>query len=289
MATITKVSEGKRGCGYRKGGGLYLVAPAPNMPCGRLPIPLVTCPTCGAGFKHSRQPAWVDSDELKWAAPPCSTVGLLTTAHAVCPLNDKVETGRALLVWVGEAHYPTAQSFLMEAASMGISRRIQAVPNDFVVGETWCMLAHRRAFKERCPDCNGTRRVVDEAGEWDKCTGCPDGWAYTAGVITFFRPQAVEYVVKGTETEEELDALEARGLRLVDVERVEPCPVCGHLLPVDETGLQVHECPGLPMADAPADDPRALAQDPGQQAPEAGWPEVPAGGTPASNLEEDEQ
>ncbi len=31
---------------------------------------------------------------------------------------------------------------------------------------------------------------------------------------------AIEYIVKGTETEEELDALEERGLRLVKVEQI---------------------------------------------------------------------
>lgn len=26
-----------------------------------------------------------------------------------------------------------------------------------------------------CPDCFGTGRVVDEAGNWDRCTGCRRG------------------------------------------------------------------------------------------------------------------
>ena len=35
--------EGKRGCGYRKVKGVYLVAPALSRPCGRLPTPLTVC------------------------------------------------------------------------------------------------------------------------------------------------------------------------------------------------------------------------------------------------------
>lgn len=33
--------EARRGCGYRKAGGLYLVASGMGSPCHRLPIPLI--------------------------------------------------------------------------------------------------------------------------------------------------------------------------------------------------------------------------------------------------------
>jgi hypothetical protein len=36
-----------------------------------------------------------------------------------------------------------------------------------------------------------------------------------------FKPSRIEYIVKGDETQDELDALEARGLTLVRVERVQ--------------------------------------------------------------------
>ena len=55
--------------------------------------------------------------------------------------------GRVGLIWVGEKFYPTPQDFCAEAEKMGISRRIPAVPNDFVLGETWVWLAHRKAIE----------------------------------------------------------------------------------------------------------------------------------------------
>lgn len=46
MATVRTSVEGARGCGYRKAGGIYLVSGGIPRPCGKLPIPLTTCPTC---------------------------------------------------------------------------------------------------------------------------------------------------------------------------------------------------------------------------------------------------
>lgn len=76
---------------------------------------------------------------------------------------------------------------------LGVSRRIAAIPRDFKLGETWVWLAHRRAISK----ADGTE---------------------TAGVFRMFRPQRIEYVVNGTETEEELNRMEERGFTLVEVE-----------------------------------------------------------------------
>ena len=44
---------------------------------------------------------------------------------------------------------------------------------------------------------------------------------YQPGIFSMFIPTAIEYVVTGTETAEELDALENRGLTLVAVTKDE--------------------------------------------------------------------
>jgi len=46
--------ESKRGCGYRKVGGLYLVGDGIFVPCDRLPYLLETCPVCGHGIHFTR-------------------------------------------------------------------------------------------------------------------------------------------------------------------------------------------------------------------------------------------
>lgn len=50
--------EAKRGCGFRKVGGTYLVSEGEGMPCDRLPIKLDVCPVCSHGFKRSRGWTW---------------------------------------------------------------------------------------------------------------------------------------------------------------------------------------------------------------------------------------
>ena len=46
MATVHTSVESARGCGYRKGGGIYLVSGGLSEPCPKLPIELHSCPTC---------------------------------------------------------------------------------------------------------------------------------------------------------------------------------------------------------------------------------------------------
>lgn len=57
-------AEAKRGCGYRKVGGLYLVAGKTGAACCKLPLPLTVCPCCGQGIKQTRGWTWVDPSKL---------------------------------------------------------------------------------------------------------------------------------------------------------------------------------------------------------------------------------
>jgi hypothetical protein len=73
MAMINSQIEHKRGCGYRKPGGMYLVSLGIGRDCGKLPIPLTVCPCCGAGIKFSRGFTWISDEIIKNA--PCSILG----------------------------------------------------------------------------------------------------------------------------------------------------------------------------------------------------------------------
>jgi hypothetical protein len=53
-AVIETRYDRKRGCGWRKPGGLYLCADGVGGVCGKLPIPLDICPTCHGGIKFCR-------------------------------------------------------------------------------------------------------------------------------------------------------------------------------------------------------------------------------------------
>ena len=204
MATIITKVESARGCGYRKGGGLYLVSGGTMVPCGLLPLRLDVCPVCHHGIHPARGWTWIDvSVLLKAQNKECP----LTREyhHAICPMNGDVS--RAGLLWIGEKFYPAPQDFMQEAHVMGVSRRISAVPKEFEVGKTWVFFAHRKTFVEPCPGGDHTEDC--------ECEG--EGKIYGGGIFHAFKPTAVEYVITGDETEEELDRMEKRGLTLVKV------------------------------------------------------------------------
>ena len=179
----------RRGCGWRAPGGLYLVSSGQGRHCGKFPVPLQVCATCGQGIKPTRGWTWVDGDALL-ATKLCGNAG--TTFCEFCPLA--AEVGRAGLLWIGEAFYKTPEEFTAEAGRLGISRRIVAVPKGFLLGQTWVLCAHRKA-------------IVLLEGE------------SAPGIFYMFRPDAVEYVVKGDESPEGLAALERRGITPVKVVR----------------------------------------------------------------------
>src|SRR5580692_11623011 len=110
--------EPKRGCGYRKVGGLYLVGGGIGIPCDRLPFELTVCSCCGQGIKQARGWTWIDvakffQGEHKLILPPVPVPGvnpILTNCKCVefCPLCKAPETmGRAGLLWIGEKFYKT--------------------------------------------------------------------------------------------------------------------------------------------------------------------------------------
>jgi len=203
----------QRGCGWRKEGGLYLMGGGVSQPCGKLPIPLRSCPCCGHGIKPTRGWTWVDADALS-SPYPCKLEK--TGKCCTCPLGGKV--GRAGLLWIGEKYYSSADEFLSEADDQGVSRRISRVPHGFRVGKTWVLLAHRKTVEERCPECKGNGGVFG-GKPCKECNG--DGMIMTAGVFRLFQPTAIEYVTKGDETQEELESLVKRGITPVKVVKSE--------------------------------------------------------------------
>jgi len=228
--------EKKRGCGFRKGGGTYIVSaagPGSMRPCGKLPIPLGICPTCNQGIKQTRGWTWIDALKLLGEVEckgvpgqPCETCSLCY-AHLV-------ENPKMGLLWIGEAFYKTPNDFMGEGMMQGISRRLTAVPRGFEVGKHWVVLAHPKVpGAASCEECSGTGVVGydNEDCPEESAVPCPvcngSGKIPGPAIFTCFKPTAIEYVVKGDETEEELDKLEARGIRLVDVKPIEPCDECG--------------------------------------------------------------
>lgn len=178
--------EARRGCGYRKVGGLYLVGPGGGCECDRLPFPVKTCPCCGQGIKQARGWTWIDL--------PLLTGGNHAACRDTfaCPLCMAVEQiGRAGLVWIGARFYPTPGDFAAEVAEMGISRRIAAVPRGFKLGETWVLLAHPRGMT--CPQCLGGGLAKGDQGHLP-CEHCENSGKLPA-IFRVFQPTAIEKIL----------------------------------------------------------------------------------------------
>lgn len=158
--------EAKRGCGYRKVGGLYLVGGGGGIACDRLPIALEICNCCGQGIKQTRGWTWVDAAGLLGGnhmlpndaaaqqfvdATGTSSANSTPCAcgHGMCPLCHHVAAmGHAGLLWIGAQFYPTIDAFEAEARLLGVSRRISSgqIPRNFKIGESWVLFAHPRGI-----------------------------------------------------------------------------------------------------------------------------------------------
>ena len=103
--------------------------------------------------------------------------------------------GKHGLLWIGEVFYKTPQDFTLEARDLGVSRRIKAVPLGFELGKHWVLVAHRKAYPK---SVDGAIKMVP-------------------GIFHAFKPSAIEYVVRGDESDDEIEALEERGITPVRV------------------------------------------------------------------------
>jgi len=180
--------EKMRGCGFRKVNGLYLCGEGASMNCDRLPYELEVCPVCGGGVKFTRGFTWLDW--CKYAGvhkEKCKCPGL------GCPVcHPRSEPQPYGLLWIGEQFY-TPEEFVIEALTMGVSRRIAAIPRNFKLGTTWILYAHKKAL--------GTRTLDD-----GKVEPVP-------GVFYASRPTRVDKLVWESEaTEEVLTDLDKKGI-----------------------------------------------------------------------------
>lgn len=192
--------ESKRGCGYRKVGGLYLVGSGIGLNCDRLPIPLEICQCCGQGIKQTRGWTWVNIAGLVGgnhvlletkSGGPCE-------CPAFCPLCHNVaKMGKGGLLWIGTQFYPSIAAFEQEAGALGISRRITTLPRGFEVGKTWVLLAHPRGI---------AKPVSELKSEW------------TPAIFRVWKPERVELIFKeSARGSEEVQAAEKRGITPVFV------------------------------------------------------------------------
>jgi len=204
--------ETRRGSGFRKVGGLYLVCDGIGFGCDRIPLAIVPCSTCGSEPRFSRGMAQINPAELWGDHQLISKIGVdvkVTLCKekgakgcSVCRPGEK-----AYLMWVGSEY--TAESFRLEAAAMGISKRIHALPKSFVMGEDLVFLAKKNLMP---PD---EQQWLGDEVYYEKRGGSP-------AVFMAFRPTRLEKIMPDTATERELDKLKADGITPVLVPHDDP-------------------------------------------------------------------
>jgi len=199
-------SEPKRGCGYRKIGGLYLAGPLTGDFCHRLPIPCDICPTCKHGIKQTRGWTWVDPWTLLEDNCNSDEDGLSDINHCnACPAcrRQLFDGNQAGILWIGEKFYPTVKHWYKEAVELGVSRRIPAVPKGFRLGEHYVFMGHPKAI---------------EGGE------PPDYGESKAGIFRVWKPQKVEMIVTGKmlQNQKFKEDLERKGITPVIVPEDDP-------------------------------------------------------------------
>lgn len=199
--------EKERGCGYRVVGGIYLVGGGLTVPCDRSPFNLKICPVCGSGIKFHRGFQWVDW--FRYAGIHPELLGC--KCDESCPVCYPKEGEKYGLMWVGSRYY-TPNSFILETKRMGANKRIGHVPKELKVGETWVLLAHKKAGKRKM-----TGEELKEAKYQTTLTGklmteCP-------AIFYAFKPTRIEIIIteKQSKNKKYMKSLERRGLTPVIV------------------------------------------------------------------------
>ena len=204
--------EAKRGCGYRKVGGSYLCGDYIPMECDRLPLELKTCPVWGAGIHFTRSFTEINPLELFGYHQPCRD------AFRPCHVCDPRDESAYIMV-VGSKYY-TPESFLHEAATMGVSKRIPFMPKKLEMGKTVVYLAHPKAVRLREPlAVQAAMTVVAEVDEPQmRLLDADKKPCYAMGIFCAFIPQRVEKLVWQSEySEENIEKHRKRGIDLVPV------------------------------------------------------------------------
>jgi len=223
--------EAKRGCGYRKVGGYYLIGGAISIPCDRLPYPLDTCPVCGGGIKvtrgftkinplrlfgpHDQQVPTFDKEPERSAVngPLYVTKRICTDQIRPCFMCDPTEAP-AFIMGVGEKFYKTPGDFLEEANRLGISKRIPFIPKEMELGKTVVYLAHPRACEVReTVGIQQAMAILDGSEAKHPRLVDSEKVEKTLGIFTVFIPRRVEKLIwESQASPEELEKLEKRGI-----------------------------------------------------------------------------
>lgn len=193
--------EKKRGCGYRKVGGLYLVGEGRTFVCDSLPLQLFPCDCCGFDIPWpQRSFMWVKKryfEKLSYVHRNNGECKCLPQCPICHPENNDQE--KYGFMWVGKRHY-TPESFRLEAEERGACKRVNQIPKGLKLGETWVLLGHHEVpiYNKGTFGKNGLAKAEPEK---------------KPAIFYGFKPVRVEMPIwKSKATKRRLKALEKQGI-----------------------------------------------------------------------------
>lgn len=204
-------AEAKRGCGYRKVGGVYLVGNYISIPCDRLPLPLHSCPVCGGGIHFSRSLIEINPQKLIGMHEDCDD---RFRPCFLCDPKDEI----AFIMMVGEKYYPTPEHFMQEGRLQGISKRIPFIPRKLELGKTIFYLAHNKAcIVKELVAVQQAMSILEESQSMSPKL-LEDENKHHLGIFTAFIPQRIEKICWQSEyTPENIEKHQKKGIDLVSV------------------------------------------------------------------------
>lgn len=131
--------EARRGCGFRKVHGTYLVSGDIWATCDRLPVEVKPCPTCGGGIHFPLSLKEINPLDLFGKHDKCKD------EHKPCPMCQPTKDP-AYILGVGKMFYNDPTKFISEAVNMGVCKRVAFIPKNLKVGKTVIYLIHKKAI-----------------------------------------------------------------------------------------------------------------------------------------------
>ena len=209
------MTEQKRGCGWRKVSGVYLVGEFIPVSCDKLPVPLKICPCCNQGIKVGLGMTRIIPSKLFGVHRYCAD------KVQPCMVCQPQENEIGFVMRVGEVWYKTPQDFLNEGLRLGFSKRIHQIPRDFILGKTVVYLAHINACVENELTEVQTELKVNPTELSPRLIEATKV-KRVMGIFTAFVPQRIEKIYWQSALDEmpksERKRLEKRGITPVGVE-----------------------------------------------------------------------
>jgi hypothetical protein len=179
MHIIQDRIESARPSGHRTPGHFYLVGKIAEFYCCQLPIPLPVDMMPKAGIVP------VPEAFIRSRLKACRKNDCPGSRTRVNPFEEN-SLNTAGMVWVPESYYPSAAIYVQEARQRGYQVHIKSPHCGIKPGQSWVLLAHRKAIVDYARGMGGW---VDEEGEAHTEVG------YKPGIFGMFKVDAIEYVI----------------------------------------------------------------------------------------------